>query len=105
MAKTLAVTLPHSLGADEAKRRISNGVETLRQQYATQVTQADIAWRDNHAEMKLTALTQTVTARIDVSDDQLHIEVDLPWLLQKLAEPVQAFLTRKGEETLRIGKS
>ena len=46
-----------------------------------------------------------VLERVDVGEDQLHIEVDLPWLLQKLAEPVQAFLTRRGADMLRIGKS
>ena len=105
MAKTLSVTLPHSLGAAEAKRRISSGIDSLRQQYASQISQAEIVWQDDHAEIKVGALGQTIHARIDVGDDQLHIEVDLPWLLQKLAQPVQAFLTRKGEDTLRIGKS
>ncbi len=104
MAKTLAVTLPHSLGAAEAKRRISSGIESLRQQYAAQLTQADIAWQGDHADLRVGALGQTINARVDVGDDQLHIEVDLPWLLQKLAAPVQAFLTRKGEDTLRLTK-
>lgn len=55
--------------------------------------------------MKVVALGQTINARIDVHDDHLLIEVDLPWLLQKLAQPVERFLTRTGAETLRIGKS
>ena len=105
MSKTLEVTLPHSLGAAEAKRRISSGIENLRQQYSAQISQADIVWQGDHAEMKVGALGQTINARVDVGEDQLHIEVDLPWLLQKLAAPVQAFLTRKGEDTLRLGKS
>lgn len=43
MAKPLIVTLPHSLGAAQAKQRISDGCERLRQQYASQVSRADIA--------------------------------------------------------------
>ena len=105
MAKTLTITLPHTLGAAEAKRRISGGIESLRQQYASQLSRADVAWRGDRAELKVGALGQTIDARVDVSEDQLHIEVDLPWLLQKLAAPLETFLTRSGSETLKLGKS
>ncbi len=105
MGKPLTVTIPHSLGAAQAKQRISEGVETLRKQYASQLTRADIAWRGDSAELQVGALGQVINARIDVGEDQLRIEVDLPWLLQKLTRPLEAFLTRTGAETLRIGKN
>ena len=105
MAKPLTVTLPHSLGATQAKQRISDGCERLRQQYASQISRADIAWQGDKAELQVGALGQVIHARIDVREDHLLIEVDLPWLLQKLAQPVERFLTRTGAETLRIGKS
>ena len=105
MAKPLTVTIPHSLGAAQAKQRIAQGVESLRQQYASQITRADIAWRGDQAELQVGALGQVIKARIDVQEDHLRIEVDLPWLLQKLARPLESFLTRTGADTLRIGKS
>ena len=105
MGKPLTVTIPHSLGAAQAKRRIAEGVDSLRQQYASQVTRADIAWQGDRAELQVGALGQVITARIDVQEDHLNIEVDLPWLLQKLARPLEAFLTRTGAETLKLGKS
>ena len=105
MGKPLTVTIPHSLGAAQAKRRIAEGVESLRQQYASQITRADIAWQGDRAELQVGALGQVITARIDVQEDHLNIEVDLPWLLQKLARPLEAFLTRTGAETLKLGKS
>ena len=105
MGKPLTVTIPHSLGAAQAKQRIAEGVETLRQQYASQITRADIAWQGDKAELQVGALGQVIKARIDVQEDHLNIEVDLPWLLQKLARPLEAFLTRTGAETLKLGKS
>jgi len=105
MGKPLTVTIPHSLGAAQARQRISQGVESLRQQYASQITRADIAWQGDKAELQVGALGQVIKARIDVQEDHLRIEVDLPWLLQKLARPLESFLTRTGADTLRIGKS
>ncbi len=105
MAKPLIITLPHSLGAAEAKRRIAGGIETLKQQYAAQLSRADIAWQGDRAELTVGALGQSIHARVDVGEDQLRIEVDLPWLLQKLARPLETFLARRGEETLKLGKS
>jgi hypothetical protein len=105
MGKPLTVTIPHALGAAEAKRRISEGMDRLRQQYASQITRADIAWQGDRAELKVGALGQTIDARVDVGEDALRIEVDLPWLLQKLARPLETFLARTGADTLKIGKS
>ena len=105
MGKPLSVTIPHSLGAAQAKRRIAEGVESLRQQYASQITRADIAWQGERAELQVGALGQVIMARIDVQEDHLNIEVDLPWLLQKFARPLETFLARTGAETLRLGKS
>ena len=105
MGKPLTVTITHSLGAAQAKQRISQGVESLRQQYASQITRADIAWQGDKAALQVGALGQVIHARIDVGEDQLRIEVDLPWLLQKLARPLETFLTRKGAETLKIAKN
>jgi len=105
MGKPLTVTIPHSLGAAQAKQRIAEGVETLRQQYASQITRADIAWQGDQAELQVGALGQAIKARIDVQEDHLRIEVDLPWLLQKFARPLETFLARTGAETLRLGKS
>ena len=105
MGKPLTVTIPHSLGAAQAKQRISEGCERLRQQYASQITRADIVWQGERAELKVGAHGQVITARIDVQEDHLKIEVDLPWLLQKLARPLETFLARTGAETLKIGKS
>lgn len=50
-------------------------------------------------------LGQVIHAQIDVREDHLLIEVDLPWLLQRLAQPVERFLTRAGADTLKLEKS
>jgi hypothetical protein len=105
MAKPLTVTIPHSLGAARAKQRISEEIETLQQQYASQITRADVAWQGDLAQLQVGALGQTINARIDVQEDHLNIEVELPWLLQKLAGPLETFLARTGAETLRLEKS
>jgi hypothetical protein len=73
MGKPLTVTIPHSLGAAQAKQRIAAGVESLRQQYASQITRADITWRGERAELQVGALGQVINARIDVQEDHLNI--------------------------------
>ena len=105
MTKPLTITIPHSLGAAEARRRISEGIEHLRQQYAKQITRADVVWHGDRAELQVAALGQTTHARVEVSEEALRIEIDLPWLLQKLARPLETFLSRAGAETLKLGKN
>jgi hypothetical protein len=42
MSNSIVITLPHRLGAEEAKRRIAGGIELLRRDYIDKLTARSI---------------------------------------------------------------
>jgi Putative polyhydroxyalkanoic acid system protein (PHA_gran_rgn) len=103
MSNAIVITLPHSLGAEEAKRRIAERIELLRRDYIDKLAYSEVSWNGDTADLRVVALGQTVTAKIFVMSDSLRIEVQLPWILAALTNKIQGALKSNAEESLRIG--
>ncbi|MHC2373996.1 hypothetical protein ACVIQT_008644 [Bradyrhizobium diazoefficiens] len=46
---------------------------------------------------RIRALGQIATGQVDVADDQVKVQVVLPWLLQRFAEMAQATIRKRGQ--------
>jgi hypothetical protein len=100
MNKTLKISLPHHLPRQEAVRRLQGGFAGLRQQFAQNLAQVEDRWTGDHLDLKATAFGQSVTARVDVRDTVVDIEVDLPWLFAVLAEKIKGQVEQAGRKLL-----
>ena len=103
MANSIVITLPHRLGAEEAKRRISERIELLRRDYIDKLGYSEAKWVGDTAGVRVVALGQIVTGTIAVLNDCVRIEVQLPWILAALTSKVQGILTANAADSLRIG--
>lgn len=103
MQNSIVITLPHRLGAAEAKRRISAGMEMLRRDYLDKLAHAEASWDGDTADVRVVALGQTVTGKIAVMSDVVRIEVQLPWIIAALAGKIQGVLQKSAEQSLRLG--
>ncbi|HUI21081.1 MAG TPA: polyhydroxyalkanoic acid system family protein [Methylocella sp.] len=103
MSNAIVVTVPHNLGAQEAKRRIAERIEHLRRDYIDKLAYSEVNWNGDAADLRVVAFGQTATAKILVTSDALRIEVQLPWILAALTSRIQGFLKTNAEESLRIG--
>ncbi len=52
---------------------------------------------------RVRALGQAASGHLDVADDQVRVEVTLPWLLQRFAEVAQAAIKNRGKLLLTKG--
>jgi len=102
MTKPLVVTVPHKLGRQEAKARIQRGMGQVRQQLAPFVSSLDETWAEDQMRFQVSAIGQHVAGRIDVMDELVRVEVDLPWMLRHIAEKVQQRIGQHG--TLMLEK-
>ncbi|HEX3493865.1 MAG TPA: polyhydroxyalkanoic acid system family protein [Methylocella sp.] len=103
MSNSIVITLPHRLGAEEAKRRIAGGIELLRRDYIDKLAYSEANWNDNTANLRVVAFGQTATGQVYVMNDAVRIEVQLPWILAALTGKIQGVLKTNAEESLRIG--
>jgi len=56
MDKSIVVTVPHELGADAAKSRITKGIERLRNEYLDKIAHTEFSWSGNTADLRVSAL-------------------------------------------------
>jgi hypothetical protein len=103
MSNSIVITLPHRLGAEEAKRRIAGGIELLRRDYIDKLAYSEVNWNGDTANLRVVAFGQTATAQLYVMSDAVRIEVQLPWILAALTGKIQGVLKTNAEESLRIG--
>jgi hypothetical protein len=100
VAKTLAVTIPHSLTQDEARRRIQLRISQLRSEFGHKVGAVQEQWTDNHLVFEVQALGQHIHGRMEVEPQTIHLEVDLPWMLALLGGRLQKEVQEEGRKLL-----
>src|ERR1044071_4850168 len=97
MAKPLVVTIPHSLGKQEALRRLKSGMPRVLGGIPVMKVEEE-TWTDDRLSFKVSALGQAASGTVDVGEDNVRLEVVLPLLLQRFAPLVQRGM---GEGTQR----
>jgi hypothetical protein len=98
MSRKLTVTLSHDLGKDEARRRISDGFDKLRNGLAGgMMFQFAQSW-SGADKLSFTAkgLGQNISGEIDIFPQHVRIEATLPTLLAVIAETIAGKVERDG---------
>jgi len=103
MAKSIIVTLPHTLGPNEAKRRIAERIDLLRNAYVDKIAYSEAVWTEDRADLRVVAFGQTATAQVFVLQETVRVEVQLPWILATLSGSIQNVLTQGAKESLQLG--
>ena len=102
MDKSIVVTVPHDLGADTARNRVAAAIERLRTDYLDKIARSEVNWSGNKADVRVSALGQTLTAQFDVQNDSLRIEVRLLGILSGLLNKTHDRLIDSVKRSLRI---
>jgi hypothetical protein len=92
----LVVLLPHRLGKEEAVRRLKTGLRGARESYSHLLTVDEETWQGDRLTFRVRALGQSAGGVIEVFEDQLRLEVALPWLLAKLTERLVPTIRKEG---------
>jgi len=100
MGKPLTLNIPHSLGKDEARRRIEEGFGRMRSQLTggmAGMLAMKERWEGDRLNLEAGGLGQMMTGRIDVLADSVHMEIDVPEFMAAIAEKIKAKLTTEAK--------
>ena len=97
MAETIKVDIPHKLGSAAARQRIDEGFARLRQDMLGGMVKFDDVWTGDHLDFKARVMGQSVTGRLDIEDEHVHVEVDLPMFLASIADKLRGRLKKEGQ--------
>jgi hypothetical protein len=96
MNAPLVVSLPHRLGKLEAVRRLKHGLGNVRTNFGHLLSVDEETWNGDRLTFRVRALGQSAAGTIEVFEDQLRLEVALPWLLAKLTERLVPAIRKEG---------
>jgi hypothetical protein len=100
MSSPIIVDLSHSLGLEEAKRRIDSGMGRLGDHIPGGAARVEKNWSGDTMRLLVEAMGQEVRANLAVSATSVRLEVVLPPALSFFSGPIAALLRREGATML-----
>ena len=99
MSGSLVVAIPHKLGKDEALRRIKPALSKASSSFPVLSVEEEV-WSGDRMDFRVRALGQVAAGNVQVGEDNVRLEVTLPWLLHKFAKAVQKTIEGRGQVLL-----
>lgn len=93
MTSPISFDLPHRLGAEEAKRRISGNMSGLASKLPAGA-EVGSAWEGDRLTLDIGLMGQRVESAIDVREALIHVTVSLPPALAFFGKAIEAGLKR-----------
>jgi hypothetical protein len=103
MAPPTIVTIEHHSTKEEVKRKLRERFGEIRAQVAPYVSAFEEEWSADGVSVRVVALAQPITSRIDVDDRLVRIEVGLPGLLGVFSRLIADRVQKQGAQLL-LGK-
>jgi hypothetical protein len=97
----MRVALPHSLGREEARRRLKDRAHELGGFMPGGMAEISTRWpNQDRLELAIAAMGQTVAASVEVAETEIAIEVTLPSALSFVEPMVRSAIEAKGRKLL-----
>ena len=96
MSQPLIVSIPHRLGRQEARRRLDHGITRLRPAVGILLSGFSYHWEQDTLNFIASAMWQRISGRIEVLDDAVRVEIDLPWMMQVLRDTITRRVRGRG---------
>jgi len=96
MSKPLVVSIPHRLGQQEATNRLKAGLGNARSNFGHLLAVEEETWTGNRVQFRVRSLGQSAAGTIDIFEDNVRLEVTLPWLLGMIAEKIAPAIRKEG---------
>ena len=97
MSKPLTVSIPHRLGKAEAVRRLKAGLSSAQSDFKHVFTVQEEVWAGDRLTFRISAIGQQAAGIIDVREDHVQLELQLPWLLHQIVDKAQGLIRRRGQ--------
>jgi hypothetical protein len=82
MGEPLVITIGHKLGREEALRRVRPALSKASDTFPVLKVEEEL-WSGDRMDFRVRALGQVAVGNVQVTEDNVRLEVTLPWLLQK----------------------
>ncbi len=99
MSNPVTVDLPHSLGAEEARRRIERNLGKLTD-HIPGGARVGSRWTGNRLDLDIDAMGQQVAADIDIQETIVRVRMTLPPALAFFGSMIEPLIRKQGTAML-----
>ena len=97
----MRVMLPHTLGREEVRRRMHQHGDEIGGYFPPGMAHVETSWpNDDFMALDINAAGQKITGGIEVEDDSVTIEMDLPPMLGFLRGTIENAVRKHGGRLL-----
>ena len=97
MSQPITVTIPHQLGAAEARRRVDQGFADFAKHLGNAPGAIERRWDGDRLSFSLTSFGQAISGYVNVAEAAVTVELLLPGFLAMIAGKVKGRLQREGQ--------
>ena len=95
MSQPIEVDLPHSLGREEARRRIADNVHRLSE-HIPGGAKVESTWVGDRLDLSVAAMGEQIVGALDVQDTKVHVKLALPGMLGMFGGVIAGALKSRG---------
>ena len=100
----MEVAIPHSLGKDTVRERLRTRAHTIGDSIPGGMAEVATSWpSEDRMMLTVSALGQTIDARVDIEEQQIVFVVDVPPALGFVKPIIEGALRQQGEKLLLPG--
>ena len=97
---SLKLSIPHKLGVDEARKRISHLVTDTKKHAAGMISDVQESWEGQHATFSFKVMGFTVSGNLEVAADKVDIEIVFPFAALPFKGKVESEITTRARDLL-----
>lgn len=97
----MRISLPHKLGAEEVRRRMHKHAHEIADYFPPGMATVETQWpNEDRMDLFITAAGQQIDGGIDITEDTVVIELDLPGILSFLGGTLERAVRKHGGKLL-----
>ena len=96
----MEMTIPHTLGQEEALRRIQSLLAQVKAQYPDTFSDLHETWTDSGGEFSATIMGMPVSGRLTVTPTQVHLAGNLPFAALPFKGQIEETIRTQAEQLL-----
>jgi len=97
----MRISLPHNLGSEEVRRRMHKHAHEIGSYFPAGMATVETSWPDeDRMDLFITAAGQEIDGAIDIFEDKVVIEMDLPAILGFLRGTLERAVRKHGGKLL-----
>ncbi|HQY30777.1 MAG TPA: polyhydroxyalkanoic acid system family protein [Thermomicrobiales bacterium] len=96
----IAITVPHTLGANEATTRIQGLLGEVKRDFGDQVTDLSETWTGHGAEFAFRVMGMQVSGTLQIADHLVQMQGDIPFAALPFKSRIEAMVRKRTEQLL-----